>query len=443
MPERLRISKGLDLIDRRTIVPGVALLLALLAVGAGLVLEGRADAARRAQLEIASITAEVTQLRSLPFRADPHQGGANPEKVRAEIDATALRIERALAELRRAKPPQMLLTVPGTLRANVLLLERIFALSASGSGSGTEANRLAGSSAVLQKRLLDSLAAASRAYASRATTAQTQAKIGRALIVLLLISSFWFLYSRLARLVSDLEVVQRDRARLLARTVAIAEGERMRVAADLHDGPIQQLTAIALTVDRVAARIERGEDGAADLLAAVRTGLTAEMVSLRRLMSELRPPVIDERGIASALRDCAGQVLGGSGATFEVSTTTDPISAAPETETVVYRVAREALVNVRRHAGASRVDVVLEALDDSLRLVVADNGCGFVPGRTAPGRAGNELGIQGMRERVESVGGELRVIASPGSGTRIEAIVPWKPLPLVALPSRELVDAAA
>ena len=202
----------------------------------------------------------------------------------------------------------------------------------------------------------------------------------------------------------------------------------MHIAADLHDGPIQQLTAIAMTVDRATARLERGDaNAAASLLAAVRTGLTTEMGSLRRLMSELRPPVIDERGIGAALRDCAAQVLGESGVAFAVSAAVAPAAVAPESEAVVYRVAREALANVRKHAGASTVDIVVETYDDHLRLVVTDDGCGFDVEGTSRGLPGDHLGIPVMRERAESVGGRLQITGGPGRGTRVDATIPWKP----------------
>jgi signal transduction histidine kinase len=261
--------------------------------------------------------------------------------------------------------------------------------------------------------------AASKALGARADASQLDASIIRVAVLALLIAAFWLLYSRL-------KAAQRERAHLLDRTVAIAESERMHIAADLHDGPIQQLTAIAITVDRATARLERGEpEAAGQLLAVVRSGLTTEMGSLRRLMSELRPPAIDERGIGAALRDCAAQVLGESGVAFAVSAAVPPARVAPESEAVVYRVAREALANVRKHAGASTVEIVVETRDDHLHLVVTDDGCGFDVDHAGP--SGDHFGIPVMRERAESVGGRLQITAAPGRGTRVDATIPWRP----------------
>jgi len=214
-----------------------------------------------------------------------------------------------------------------------------------------------------------------------------------------------------------------ERARLLARTVEVAEDERIRVAIELHDGPIQRLTVVTLKLDRLTRLMARGELEAVGLLAGeIRDELAGEMVSLRRLMTELRPPVIDERGLAFALADCAERVLGGTNVAVELRCTLGDVRPARQAETVVYRVTREALTNVVRHAQASRVLIALEAVDGLCRLVVEDDGQGFDVAAVA--RGDDRYGIAGMRERVESLEGKLYVHTAPGSGTRIEAMLP-------------------
>ena len=103
--------------------------------------------------------------------------------------------------------------------------------------------------------------------------------------------------------------------------------------------------------------------------------------------------------------------------------------AAPEVETAVYRVVREALINVRRHAGATRVHVEVERRGETLRLLVTDDGTGF----DRASNVGPSFGLLGMEERIGSVGGRLDVMSSAENGTRIEAALPWKSKAIAAV----------
>ena len=213
-----------------------------------------------------------------------------------------------------------------------------------------------------------------------------------------------------------------ERARLLARTVEVAEEERSRIAAELHDGPIQKLTVMAFNLDRLALRLARNEPGAEQMVHAIRENLGSEMGALRRVMSELRPPILDERDLEAALNDCAELIFAGVEIAHETTCDLGAESPAPEIETAVYRVVREALTNVMKHAGASRVVVDVNRDGGTLRLVIADNGNGF---EDRPPAAGH-FGLLGMRERIGSVGGTVDVVSAIGSGTRVEATLPWR-----------------
>jgi PAS domain S-box-containing protein len=227
---------------------------------------------------------------------------------------------------------------------------------------------------------------------------------------------------------AELEAAQRERARLLARTVQVAEEERMRIAADLHDGPIQKLTVVAFRLDRLALRIARNEPDVEELTLEIREHVRAEMVALRALMTELRPPILDERNLGAALSDCADQVFAETSIAHEtICTLEDDAAPAPELETAVFRVVREALMNIRRHANAGRVEVAIDRDGESLRVLVTDDGIGF--DRASTGES--SFGLLGMEERIGSLGGRLKVASSAGGGTRIEATLPWKSRALV------------
>jgi len=214
-----------------------------------------------------------------------------------------------------------------------------------------------------------------------------------------------------------------ERQRLLARTVEIAEAERMSLAADLHDGPIQHLTAVTLQLDLLVNKVDRGDLQQASLLGLrLREAVAGEMVSLRRLMSELRPPIIEQRGIEVALRDCAQTVLDGQPIEFELECTLGEVQLVPELETAIYRVVREGLTNIRKHSGADNARVTLDASRERVLLTISDDGSGFDPTRAN----GDHFGLVTMREGVEAVGGRWQLDTHTGGGTRIEARLPLK-----------------
>ena len=216
--------------------------------------------------------------------------------------------------------------------------------------------------------------------------------------------------------------LEAERKTLLARTVEVAEVERMALAADLHDGPIQHLTAVTLTLDLLANKLSRGETAGATALAQrLRESIAAEMQSLRRLMTELRPPILDERGLEAALRDCADATLDGADVEVTLESNLDGHRLAPEIETSIYRVVREALTNVRKHAGACAARVSVDVGAHTITLTVADDGVGF----SGNGSKGH-YGLLTMRERVESMDGTWRLDTAPGKGTTIRAVLPRK-----------------
>jgi len=214
--------------------------------------------------------------------------------------------------------------------------------------------------------------------------------------------------------------LEQERKALLARTVEVAEVERMALAADLHDGPIQHLTAVTLTLDLLANKLARGETAGATALAQrLRESIAAEMHSLRRLMTELRPPILDEGGLEAALRDCADVALDGADVGFTLQSNLDGYRLAPEIETSIYRVVREALTNVRNHAGRCEARVAVNVGARTIVLTVADDGVGF----TGNGSRGH-YGLVTMRERIESMDGTWQLHAAPGKGTTIRAVLP-------------------
>jgi PAS domain S-box-containing protein len=221
----------------------------------------------------------------------------------------------------------------------------------------------------------------------------------------------------------ELNTAQEERLRLLARTVEVSEQERRLIAADLHDGPVQKITAIAFSVDLLANRLARGERDVEELARKVRDELAGEIASLRRMFSELLPPILDERGIAAAISAGAAELLP-SETTYAVYDRTADVRFAHDVETAAHRIAREALINVQKHAGATHVDIDLDHIGDHLRLTITDDGAGF--DREAPNGNADHIGLRTMRERAESLTGELYIQSSTNTGTCVQATLPWR-----------------
>ncbi len=228
---------------------------------------------------------------------------------------------------------------------------------------------------------------------------------------------------------------QLRRRQLLDRTVRVAEGERARIAANLHDGPIQRLAALGLVLDRCRLRLDRDDaDGARELVKRARTELSAEIQNLRQMMSELRPPILDEGGLDAAIRDqvSAWGSATGTDARFE-SWAHARLSA--NSETVLYRVVQEALANVAKHAKARLVTVTVNPSGSGVSLTVCDDGKGFDEAAQPDLLRGGHFGLVVMRERVELAAGRFEVRSAPDTGTQLTV---WLP----AVPTREPVGAA-
>ncbi|MGH3509315.1 MAG: sensor histidine kinase [Nocardioidaceae bacterium] len=197
------------------------------------------------------------------------------------------------------------------------------------------------------------------------------------------------------------------------RLVMAREEERKRLRRDLHDGLGPALAGLTLQVDTLRNRLDRAAD---EGLLGLRSGIASTVLDVRRIVEGLRPPAIDELGLAEALTQLAGRLTAHGGPSLTVCVEAEGLSAA--VEVAVYRIAQEAVTNATRHAGAAHVTVDLAARDGALELVVCDDGSGVL----RPREGG--VGLNSMRERAEEVGGSLLVDAAPGRGTTVTARLP-------------------
>jgi signal transduction histidine kinase len=219
-----------------------------------------------------------------------------------------------------------------------------------------------------------------------------------------------------ATAVATAKSVEADRRR---RSLAATEAERHRWARELHDETLQALGGLKVLLSS-AARLDDPEAMRAAMREATQQ-LTGDIDSLRALIAELRPPALDQLGLAPALASLAQRT--GAVNDLEVHADVelpDDRRLAPELETTVYRVVQESLTNVVKHARASCVDIAVHCAGDAVEVSVADDGIGF----EAQAVAGNGFGLAGMRERVELAGGELIVLPGADAGTVVRAQLP-------------------
>jgi PAS domain S-box-containing protein len=217
-----------------------------------------------------------------------------------------------------------------------------------------------------------------------------------------------------------------ERHRLSGLLVTIQEDERRRIALDLHDGLGQSLSLIKLSVENAARQLDAGTtDAAAESLQQLLPRIKQALAEVRRVSTELRPSILDDLGILPTLSwffrefEAACDHIAVEKA-FNVAEHEVPVPL----QITLYRILQEALNNIVKHAGANRVRVSLDRIDEVLHLLIEDNGCGFDPD-SIPYVEGDAkgLGLLSMKERASFSGGTFRIASASGQGTRIE--VSW------------------
>ncbi len=217
-----------------------------------------------------------------------------------------------------------------------------------------------------------------------------------------------------------LRASQHERGLLLHRITTSAERERLRLSAELHDGPVQHLTAMSYQLQRAEMRLAQGDvDTTRRLLSDLNDAFPAEIVALRKMMSELRPPILRERGLEEALRDYVAERQKDARAAISLIVV-DVAEMDEDVETTLFRIAQEGISNAIRHSGATRIDVILESDDVAHRLSISDDGCGFDPeGESERGH----FGLMAMRERAVMQGGTFEIGSASPHGTTVTATI--------------------
>jgi len=219
-------------------------------------------------------------------------------------------------------------------------------------------------------------------------------------------------------------VLETELSQVLRRTVVEQESERQRIARELHDSLGQYLTIMQLDLDGI------GRDASASASVKERVGRLKELTAdvgqeVGHLAWEIRPTALDDLGLQTAIQQFLEEWAERSPLLFDLHLALRDRRLSPAIETALYRVLQEAILNVVKHAGATRVGVILDATDTEARLIVEDDGKGFVWSETERASTPSmRLGLLGMRERLALLGGTLEIETSPGAGTTILIHVP-------------------
>jgi signal transduction histidine kinase len=261
-------------------------------------------------------------------------------------------------------------------------------------------------------------------YQRRSAVASTGRRIWMPFAALLLGSLLllWLVQVPLAwRLGRRLQRTQAEREALLVRAVEASDDERRRIAADLHDGPVQDLAGISYSLSAAA---QTGASPATrSTLEQAAAGTRDAMRRLRSLLVEIHPPNLRASGLDAALADLLAPFRA-SGAETELKVDAS-LGLDEEAERIVYRAAAEALRNVERHARANRIAVSVERDEAGVQLVVADNGAGFAPEDRERRRVEGHVGLSLLEELAARAGGRLDVRSAPGEGTTFELELPY------------------
>ena len=202
------------------------------------------------------------------------------------------------------------------------------------------------------------------------------------------------------------------------------EEERKRIAQELHDETVQSLVLLCRQLDTVDDTAGALPSTVTDTLQQSRAIAEEAVERLRDFARTLRPPTLDDLGLVTSIRRLLDDLTERTKANGKLTVQGKERRLPPDTELGLFRIAQEAIRNVERHALATEVTMTLDFAVGEVRLEVHDNGVGFTPpAATANFATSGQLGLLGMQERAQLLGGRLKINSSPGKGTRISVSI--------------------
>jgi PAS domain S-box-containing protein len=237
-------------------------------------------------------------------------------------------------------------------------------------------------------------------------------------------------FQNIARDVTEERRLQANLHFYLQKILEAQERERKRIARDLHDDTAQSLLYIVHQLDAVLSNNAAGLGSeSAGKLAKLHSVAVATHDALRRYTKQLRPAILDDLGLGPALEWLADNLTAETDSDVTIQISPLPRNLPHEVQLTLFRIAQEALANIKRHAEATQAGIRLACSGDYIRMTISDNGKGFeVPGLLSDFSSLGKLGLAGMQERIQLLGGSLYVQSTPGKGTTVVIEVPAYPV---------------
>jgi signal transduction histidine kinase/PAS domain-containing protein len=228
-----------------------------------------------------------------------------------------------------------------------------------------------------------------------------------------------------AQLYHEVQLREQARADLLRQLIKAQEDERRRVARELHDVTSQALATLAVRVETIGSIAKLDPKEADTLLEEIRRLLMLTSKEVHSLIYELRPSLLDDLGLPAAVRSCAHNVLEAAGIEVHLEVVGQENRLPPEVEIAAFRITQEAITNIASHSKAESTYISLEFKDRGISVQVEDDGIGFnLLEVISSAHAKESMGLLGMKERAELLGGTLNIDTEPGKGTRITVEIP-------------------
>lgn len=216
----------------------------------------------------------------------------------------------------------------------------------------------------------------------------------------------------------------REKQTLGIKIIKAQEEERKRVAREIHDGPAQLMANLVIKTELCEKLVDRNPDQVKVELNSLKELARISLKDVRKIIYDLRPMSLDDLGLIPTVQRFISNYMDETEQNVELHVFGEPVALASIVELASFRIIQEALNNVKKHASAANVHVKMEFTENSIKLVVSDNGKGFDKGNVKSQDIEGGYGLLSMKERVDLLNGKLDIISTPGKGTKIFASIP-------------------